>query len=484
MKKNNTLKVLLITLLFTFLLTWFLPITYYSGGLQEDVRYQAGLFDIFNYPTLTFYYFGTTAIYVLVVGAFYEVFNKTGVFKKVVDKIVKLFKGKNILFFASIITLLSVMVAFCGFGYELIFVLPFVTALILSLGYDKITVATTFIGSIAIGYAGSLFAKSITGSYIDGIVSATSEELAYTDLIWFKLGLLVLGIALLVFNIIRRIKKTDFKKNEDKDLLPLKVDIRNKKGKFKPSWPAIVIFDLIIVIMILGTINFSGAFKIDIFETFHQNLLAFKLNISFLKIEDFAIFSKLLGNSMQSSSLGNWSTNEFTTIMILSTLLLSLIYRIKLSDLFDDYKEGAKKFALSAFLMVIAYTALIITSNHPIVLTILKPLMSITKGFNSVTLSISMFIASIFNIDAYYIASAMLPYVTSVISDVDMYPLVEFICQTMQGISILVAPTSIVLLGVISYLKVNYTEWIKSSWVFTLELFVLSFIFFIVILII
>ena len=71
MKKNNTLKVLLITILFTLLLTWLLPITYYNGGLNTDVRYPAGIFDIFNYPTLTLYYFGTTAIYVLMVGAFY-----------------------------------------------------------------------------------------------------------------------------------------------------------------------------------------------------------------------------------------------------------------------------------------------------------------------------------------------------------------------------------------------------------------------------
>ena len=125
MKKNNTLKVLLIAILFTYLLTWILPITYFNSGLQTDVRYPAGIFDIFNYPTLTLYYFGTMAIYVLSVGAFYEVFNKTGVFRNIVDKIVKLFKGKEIIFFVTIVTILSVLVAFCGFGYELMFSLNY-----------------------------------------------------------------------------------------------------------------------------------------------------------------------------------------------------------------------------------------------------------------------------------------------------------------------------------------------------------------------
>ena len=468
MKKHNTLKVLLITILFTYLLTWLLPITYYSGGLQTDVRYPAGIFDMFNYPTLTLYYFGTTVIYLLAVGAFYGVFNKTGVFKKVVDKIVKLFKGKEILFFITLVTLLTVMVAFCGFNYELMFILPFITALIIAMGYDKLTVILTFVGSIAVGHIGSLYAKEITGTYIEQLSTS------YTDLIWFRLGILVLGIALLVFNIIYRIKKKDVKKSDDKDLIPEKVEIKTKKGKVKASWPAVVIFDLIIVLMILGTLNFSGAFNISIFETFHQNVMSFA-------IKDYTIFAKILGNTLQNSSLGNWSNSEFTTIILLATGVLAIIYRIKLSDLFDNMTNGAKKFAMSAFLMVLAYTVLITTSNHPIVLTIVKPLMSITNGFNSVTLSITMFIASIFNVDVYYTASALLPYVMSVITDTTVYPLVELISQSMHGLAILVAPTSIVLLGTLAYLKVNYTEWFKNVWKLFLELFLLLFIFFIII---
>lgn len=467
MKKNNTLKVLLIAILFTYLLTWILPITYFNSELTTDVRYPVGLFDMFNYPTLTLYYFGTTAIYVLAVGAFYGVLNKTGVFKKIVDKIVKTFKKKEVLFFAIVVAFIALLVSFCGFGYEIIFFLPLLAAIILSMGYDKIAVAETVVGSIAVGYAGSLFAKDITGTYGDTLATT------YTDLIWFRVIMLVLGMALLVFNIVYRIKKKEIKKDDDKELLPEKVEKKTKKGKVKKSWPAIVIFCLIVVLMIIGTLNFSGAFKIDIFEKFHQSVLD-------VKIGDFAIFSKILGSTMSGASFGNWDVAQYTTILVLATIVLAIIYRVSLNDMFDGYKDGAKKFGLSAFLMVITYTVLITTSNNPIVLTIIKPLMSITNGFNSVTLSISMFIASIFNIDVYYTSSAMLPYVTSVITDTSTYPLVSFICQTMQGFALLVAPTSVVLLGVIAYLKVNYTEWIKNIWKFFLEFFLIAFILFII----
>ena len=463
MKKNNTLKVLLITILFTYLLTWIFPISYYNGGLYTDVRYPAGLFDIFNYPTLTLYYFGQIAVYVLTVGAFYGVLNKTGVFRKICDRIVKLFKGKEIIFFSTIVVLLSVIVAFCGLSYELIFLLPLLASIILLMGYDKMTIAITFIGSIAVGFLGSLFASAITGTYMGTL--ATS----YTDLIWVRIVMLVIGILILLLNIFFRIRKMDTKKVDDKELIAEKIEVKSKKGKVKPSWPAILIFDLILLLMIIGTLDFSGAFNITIFEDFHENVMSFA-------IKDYQIFAKILGSTMQTVSLGSWSGIEFITIMLLATLILSLIYRIKLSDMFEDYKEGAKKFALPALLMVLAYTVLITVSNNPVLLTVLKPLLTITDGFNSVTLSLSMFIGSIFNIDAYYTSSALLPYVTSIITDTSIYPLVGFICQAMQGLALLIAPTSIVLLGVIGYLKISYVEWFKNIWKIFLELFIIAFV--------
>ena len=471
MKKNNTLKVLLITILFTFLLTWILPITYYNGGLYTDVRYPTGLFDIFNYPTLTFYYFGQMALYVLVVGMFYGIFNKTGVFRKVCDKIVKLFKGKEIIFFATVVVLLSLIVAFCGFSYELIFVLPLLTGIILLMGYDKLTVAITLIGSIAVGFLGNLFSSAIVGTYISTLGTT------YTDLIWFRVIMLVLGIIILILNLVYRIKKVEIKKDEDEDLIPEKIEIKTKKGKVKRSWPAIVVFDLILLLMIISTINFSEAFNLTVFETFHENVMSFT-------IKEYNIFAKILGSTLQTSSLGSWTTVEFTTILIIATIILAIVYRIKVSDLFENSKEGAKKFGLAALLMMLAYTVLITTSNNPILLTILKPLMEITDGFNSVTLSVSMFIASIFNIDAYYTSSAMLPYVTSVITDTGVYPLVGFISQVVQGLALLIAPTSVVLLGVTSYLKVSYFEWVKNIWKFFLVLLLVAFVLFTIILVI
>ena len=180
-------------------------------------------------------------------------------------------------------------------------------------------------------------------------------------------------------------------------------------------------------------------------------------------IGDYAIFTKILGSTMSDAAIGTWTSLNFMIFIIMATIVLAIIYRIKPNELFEGYKDGSKKLGLAAILSLLAYTILI------------------TDGFNAIWLAVSAFITGIFNIDATYTASALLPYVMSIVDSVEVYPLIGFICQAMQGLVLLIAPTSFVLLGVLSYLKTSYTEWLKNIWKLFLILLVLAFILFIII---
>ena len=50
----------------------------------------------------------------------------------------------------------------------------------------------------------------------------------------------------------------------------------------------------------------------------------------------------------------------------------------------------------------------------------------------------------------------------------------------MYGLTALVAPTSLVLLAALSYLKVSYKDWLKAVWKLALELFVVLLVVFII----
>ena len=95
MKKHNTVKVVLLTMVVFLLLTWILPAAYYQTSYVSQGRVQMGLFDIFSYPITTIQYFGYIALYVLVIGGFYGVLNRISAYRVLLDKLANSFKNHS-----------------------------------------------------------------------------------------------------------------------------------------------------------------------------------------------------------------------------------------------------------------------------------------------------------------------------------------------------------------------------------------------------
>lgn len=539
MKKHNTVKVVLVTLLVFVLLTWILPAAYFQGSYIEQGRVQMGIFDLFSYPTTALSYFGYIALYLLVVGGFYGILNKIGAYRTLLDKLATAFKKHGKIAVSVIMVLLAVITSICGLQLGLIMFFPFLIALILLMGYDKIVAALTVVGSTMIGVAGSTFAYSNTNV----IMSTLSLDINSNMLV--KVIILVLGLALLIFNTIRYIiklekpakkeskatvaaskstKKVEEKKpaakakttkatktakstKTSKDSKTTKSTKTTKttkgtkkttkstkntvaaakvdevkviptrsfdefipaKGKGKQSvWPLAVVLSLMFIIMILAFISWSGAFANTAFEKATESVTTFK-------IFDFAIFAKLLGNV---NPFGSWSLVELIALMIVFAGLLMIIYRVKFSEGIEAFAEGAKKALAPALIVVLIYTGLVIVTYHPFQLVIYKALLGITDGFNVITSSVAAILASVFNADPLYAFQSVLPYLASLISKKSTLAIAGVVYQAMYGVTMLVAPTSVVLMTVLSYLGVSYKEWFKNIWKLLLELFVVMLIIF------
>jgi uncharacterized ion transporter superfamily protein YfcC len=167
--------------------------------------------------------------------------------------------------------------------------------------------------------------------------------------------------------------------------------------------------------------------------------------------------------------------------MALFLLLLIIIYKVKIDDVFDGFAEGAKKAIAPAFVSILVYTCLVLVTYHPFQLTIYKAILGISKGFNIVTTTIVFMLSAIFNGDIAYVAQAVVPYYASVVTNTDKYPLVGIIFQSIYGLVVLFAPTSLILMCVLSYLKVSYKDWLKNVWKLLLELFAILLIIFIIV---
>lgn len=461
MKKYNTLFVVIFTVLFVALMTWILPITYLSGEFVTEARNQMGIVDLFTYPTFLVYNFIYILIYVLLVGAFYAVLNKTGAYRQMLDGLVKFLKGKEILFTCIVVLLISVIVSFTGFTYEAIIIFPFLIALVFMLGYDKITASLITLGPVITGIMGSTFSNIVNGTF-NNILNSNSAVVEFTDLIWAKLAILLVTNALLVVYIIFYSKKNKVKKIEESIFVPEKVKEQKKK------WPLIVVLSITILVMIISTINWTGAFKI----TFFTDLLE---KIKSLTIGGYDIWARIIGDAV---AFGSWTYNEYFIFLFVVILVIKLIYKVKFEELFDAIYDGMRNYIYAAGIMLLAYTVLIATSNHPVMLTILKPLLAVGEEFNSLWLglkyALSTFVSALFSTDFGFHNYSVLPlsYVTTFIKDTEMYSVFGFITQMMHGLAMLIAPTSVVLLFNLSTLKITYLEWLKRIWILFLAFLV------------
>lgn len=545
MKKYSTLLVVTIMILLNVLLTWILPVTYFNGELMEAERAQVGLMNFFAYPSFTFYNFIYVFVYLLAIGGIYGLLNKTGAYRILLEKVSNHVKERKVLCLIITVLLISLIVSFTGFTFEALLVLPFIAGVILLLGYDKVTAAMVTIGSISVGVIGTTFSKLIAGTFNEML------NTKYTDLVIVKVILLVICAAILIFNVIRHVKKTEVSKNtEESFLIPEKV-----KGDKPKVWPLVIILSLFVLVMIISTIDWNGAFGITFFDNLHSSVMEgrvlsryvvlvvsllvvfYNIILSFIRrkkskkkdkfmgkvrliitivfgafallallkimledvfnatdfmskaietiklkeVVDTFTFAKLFG-SVQ--AFGNWTYNDYFAILLILALLIKFTYHIKFVDALDDINDGFKNVLYGAIVAMLTYTVLIITSSHPVILTALKPLLKLTDGLNIFIYPICTFVSALCNTDFTYYQYGVLNlnYASSYFTSASVYPLCGLITQSMYGLALMIAPTSVTLLYTLSILEVKYTTWLKKMWLTILEITLVLFITYIIVL--
>ena len=522
MKKHNTIKVVLITILVLLLLTWILPAAYYSGEFVDQGRVQMGLFDLFNYPLTALSYFGYIGLFLILVGGFYGILYKIPAYRAFLDRIVKSANKHEAVSISTMVIVLALLVSICGVQIGIALFIPLIVSIILLMGYDKIVAALVTVGSISAGLIGSTYAYA----NVSVLTSTLALKLDYQ--IGVRFVILLVGIVLVIFNTLmymktngkvkvtdkieKEVKEMEEKVEEVKKEVTKKVNTAKKTAAKKTGtkkttakkstssktrksvnkaalmdedvivvpkkvlgshniWPFVVTFTLLFVVFVLAFITWGdNGFGVKLFDNMTKSFQEFKLF-------KFPLFAKVFGTI---NSFGNWSITDMFLPMFLTIVLLVIIYKVKLDDVFDGFVEGVKKALAPAFISLLIYTVLVLVTYHPFQLTIYKAVLGMTKGFNIITTSIVAIIASLLNGDAAYSFQSVIPYYASVVTKTGNYPLVAVIFQSMYGLTMLVAPTSLILMATLSFLKVSYKDWLKNSWKLLVELFVVLLIVFII----
>ena len=465
MKKHGLLKILGILLLLILITTYIIP------SSQGTIAYT-GLIDIpINFFGIVLQNFCYIVLFVLVVGGFYGLLNKTPAYKKLLDNIVTKVKPLGKKFIFIIIILFALITSFTGMTIELIVFIPFIISIILLLGYDKLVALSATIVSTMVGYMGGVLVSFINPntysiSTYESFVGASSEFVNTFP----KLLLLVSGIALLIGFVNKHImdvekKKVKYELDDNSELL-----INEVKGKYKniKTWPLIIILSFVFVILILGMIPWNSLFEITVFTDLHTWLTG-------LSIKEFAIIPNILSSSLP--ALGEWNLNGnpwfhyiFICILVLfATVIVAIVNRISIDDMLDNYTDGCKKALPAAALITIAYTVLVCSFNNGF----LNHIIAETKTFNFGISSLLAFLGCLLNVDAFYIIAGSFSPIVNLITDESIYESVAILLQGIYGIFSIIGPTSMILIFGLSYFNVPYTTWLKYIWRFVLAIILL-----------
>lgn len=457
MKKTGLFKILTITTVALVLLTWFIPAGYYySGEMVTEGLYRYGFFDLINFPfvVITIEQYLKIVLMILAVGGFYGVLSKTNVYRNTLEKIAKSLKGKELIFLIAVAFVLAALTSVLGLNLYLFIFIPALVGIILLMGYDKVTALLVTFVSTFIGMIGSTYSYAING-YINAITGATS----YNEQILFKVILFLVAFTIyMVFTLMYAKKNKRKVKEEEINELAF---VGEKKASKKSGVVLYIIFGVIFVLLVLGLTSWTNVFKVEAFTNLHNAITGWTIN-------DEAVLSSLLGNV---GAFGTWTYTEVIFMLAIFALIIGKAFKLKLPEIIDAFGSGAKKVVKPALITVLVIMVVIPSSIY--LTTICDWFIShVNLGtiFNVLPEALMTAISSAVSVDMVYVVQSSLSYLVGVYPAAEAIESAALVTQSIYGLTMMVAPTSMMLVLGLQYLGVPYKEWMKKSWKMVLSL--------------
>ena len=451
-KKHDLIKIAGIMVLLTALLTWVIPQSYFQNGtLTVTEITRIGLFDFFTYGLLGMYYFTVLVTFIFVLGGFYQVLSKTSAYQKLTDKLAKTFKRKEILFVLLVSFIIAAITAVINEYILLLTIVPFIITIIRKMNLDKITAFTTTFGARLVGVLGSVYSTKIVGNNVNYLL------VDYNTLLWAKLAIFGVAFAAFsVFNVLHIVKTLKANKKDEQIEDLFETEENTKKAKV---WPLVLVLSLFFIIALLAYLPWESVFKITWFSDALKAITEFK-------VLDEPIFSYILGNV---TAFGSWDLFAIQVLMLITSLIIKIIYKIKFNDFLTAYGEGFKKVGKLVIILLVTYVILEFAVMFPILPTIVDWFVSLTDKFNVFLSTIAGLFTSLFTVEYQYTVSLIGSYMTTTFETYK--DAISIMLQSTYGLAGLFAPSSAILLIGLSYLGISYKEWMKYIWKYLLIMF-------------
>lgn len=472
-KEHDLVKIIGIMLLLVVVLSWIIPTGTFSSGatFTEGEMGRLGLAHLFYGFSYAIQNYAIQIGFLLMVGVFYGVVSKTEGYKEFVNRLVNIFKGKEIIVSLIISFIIVLLTSVLNNTFVLIVFMPVLITILRKLGLDKISSFAITFGSMLVGVLGATIGTEGLDAFINYIGYGGSEVTLTTEL-GIRVGIAFLAYALYSFFNYLYIKKlaSTKKSNEEEKDDAFYVEDSKKKGKTK-IWPVALMFGVLFVLAVLGFVYWNKStgsgtkiFGLEIFDNFFEWL-------EDIKIGDVAIISSLFGGEAlpnMSAKLfpefGSWYLFTYSIFLAIIVLIVKFVSKMKFNDMLTNAYEGIKVMIKPTLFLILAYMMFVLLYWSPILTTILNEVGKLSSSFNPFVVSLQAFIASIFNTDFAYIGYS-LSYAIGSFTGTEGN-IAFLIYTTIYGLVQFVTPISVFLLFGLSYMDIPYKKWLGYIWKF------------------
>ncbi len=375
-------------------------------GLYNHVTYTAGAIDV--------------ALFVLIIGGFLGVVNKTGAIDAGIERVTERLHGKEEWMIPILMALFAAGGTIYGMAEES---LPFYTLLVpvmMAARFDPLVAAATVLLGAGIGTLGSTINPFAT------VIAANAAGIPFTSGIWLRVALLVIGWIICVLWVMRYARRV----RQDPS-----------RSVVADQWEA-------------NRAHFLGSRS--------GEMLPFTMTRKIILV----IFAASFAVMIYGVAVRGWWMGEISGVFLAAAIITGVVARMSEEAFTSTFIDGARDLLGVALIIGIARGIVMVMDNGMITHTILHSAENLVSG-----LSTTVFINVTYWIEV--VLSFLVPSSSglAVLTMPIMAPLADFAhvgrdlvvtaYQSASGIVNLITPTSAVVMGGLAIARVPYVRYLK-----------------------
>lgn len=480
-KMPSAYSVLFIIIAIIAVCTWFIPAGQYQvddGGniipqtYEQVAQNPQGLWDVFMAPVNGMLGNESTdgaipiSLFILVVGGFLGIINKTGALDAGISSIIKKNRGREKILIPILMFLFALGGSTYGMCEETI---PFYALLIpvmLACGFDTITaISLPLIGS-QVGCLASTVNPFATGVASQALNISPGQGIGVRIIIF----IVTVGISTLyVYRYADKVQKDPTKsvvyKQRDEDLAYFDIESIEHQEEITPKQKRVnVLFFTTFAIMIVSLIPWSAL---------NENWTIFESITAWLA--GLPVIGVFLGKDML--PLGDWYFPEITMLFLIMAIVIAVNYGMKESTFVKEFMDGAADLIGVAIVVAVARGIQVVMNDGLITDTILH---WGEMGLSNLSSSLFLILTFVFYIPMSFLipsTSGLAAATMGIMGNMGEFAgvskeLVITAYQSASGIVNLITPTSAVVMGALAIARTDISVWLKYMWKLIALLFV------------